>query len=255
MKQITPGMLRTAADIMEHKHPFERYSEARGAWIRTQIGLKTAYKYGEEVRLALATPPVGELLHNPHGLNADQVGCGFRLISEYERTTTPLEVADWWTGTHWYRVPPPPRSVEYADNDTYRVPLSVPWPVKPDPWAKLKAAWASGKQMQYRALGAETWLATSSPSWIPTYEYREAPEPEVVDLCAADILPGSVLRHPTWDESEWCDIGRVRRIDVAAAEILSFRVLREDGWLMNQSMPRTGAYDPGAWELCHKQKV
>lgn len=79
-------------------------------------------------------PPAdsGLVLHNPLGLTAEQVGPSHRLLCTIEKRQ-----GEYWNSRNeWHAVTS--RSEELSNEDTYRVPLSTPWPTpkeepQPDP--------------------------------------------------------------------------------------------------------------------------
>lgn len=127
-KQIE--QLRLTATLLETGHPFEVLID--GNWVASTaagLGIKCpllALFNTFEIRLALATPGDGRILHNPDNLTAEQVGAGWRLIEEAtEKNTHQVEEAEYWD-SKWFRIAG--CSKKYLDNFTYRLPLTTPWP-------------------------------------------------------------------------------------------------------------------------------
>jgi len=141
-------------------------------------------------------PPEGCRWHNPDNLTPEQVGIteGWRLALESEIATDSLfENCIAWFGGTWND------RHEWAGNDqrvTYRT--KNPLPVKPDPYAELKAAYAAGKAIQYHVGGSE-WVRVIDPSWIePIERYRIKPETKRAPLGPEDVVVGSLVRRSDW---------------------------------------------------------
>jgi hypothetical protein len=84
-----------------------------------------------EIRPVLATPPDGKPLNNPENLTAEQVGLGYRLTRKGEKPTPGAQV---WKGLvhssgEWQKRDDD--AAPYYAGSTYRLPLSVPWPLLP----------------------------------------------------------------------------------------------------------------------------
>lgn len=119
----TAERLRKAADIIESGHPFE-WEDAHGQWkpaIASDI--VSLISDGFDVRLALATPPDSRPLHNPNNLTAEQVGAGFRLLTQDEfRADLQLRHYEWYSvmQERWILEPQP---------HTTRAPCANPLPL------------------------------------------------------------------------------------------------------------------------------
>lgn len=139
--------LRLAAGIIETGHPWDLKVAEKWHSSSKYISAHplSCIFHGQEIRLALATPPDGRPLHNPDNLTAEQVGAGYRLLTqdEFQKDAHPKH-QEWWSvsfqpdtwvkeKTQRSRAP----LVNYGT--TYRLPLSVPWPEapKPEPTFKL----------------------------------------------------------------------------------------------------------------------
>jgi hypothetical protein len=127
-KTETAQQLRLAAGILETEHPFEVCRSRHKEWFTPDPMVATEWMPPEyEVRPVLATPPDGKPLHNPDNLSAEQVGLGYRLLTEQEIATHQNPVTEFLGGggewlTIAYAEP------KHYDNSSYRLPLSVPWP-------------------------------------------------------------------------------------------------------------------------------
>lgn len=172
----TAQQLELAAQILRTGHPWERELSI-GKWSKTDSSLVTMISGGLKIRPILATPPDNRPLHNPDNLTAEEVGLGRRLLCKDEKTITE---AEWWNGSSWKKTS---LKASYPRGNTYRLPLSVPWPSpKPDPYAELKKAHAEGKVIEVfikdDEYGPDRWSKKKSDGWpLPPEHYRIKPEP------------------------------------------------------------------------------
>lgn len=167
----TAQQLRLAADILETGHPWE--FRGIGGFIKPLPGTPVVNPVvdGNEIRPILATPPDGRPLHNPDNLTAEQVGVGYRLTLGKEEWSPNQEF--WYRATQKWE-----RSCHFHQSETFRLPLSIPWPAPVDPYAELKAAHAAGKVIQFKPHGC-SWEDNDDPDWTaPMSGYRIKPEPE-----------------------------------------------------------------------------
>ena len=163
----------------------------------------------QTAQLELATPPDNRPLHNPDKLTAEQVGVGYRLTLPEEWNPT----QEYWHSTKQWK-----KSSHYSSLDTFRLPLSVPWPEPVDPYAE--------------------------------------PATKEVELGPEDILPGSVLGLGDRKPHTWHGVQGVFLTTVVLRtfrESYSFTELKDEKWLINRSIPLTGKWNPDAWEPCSKQ--
>lgn len=122
----TAEQLRLAATIIETRHPWE-FESSKNQWGPpiAHGDIKAAVLAGYKIRLALATPPDGRPLLNWHNLTAEQVGAGYRLLLVDDRFNPEADVfiqGEWCkTGNKTF----------YTHQETYRLPISVPWPEAP----------------------------------------------------------------------------------------------------------------------------
>lgn len=179
----TAQQLELAAQILRTGHPWE--FKGVGGFIKPLPGTPVLNPVadGNEIRPVLATPPDNRPLHNPDNLTAEQVGVGYRLLLTSEKPNTHVKLQEKWKVDEWV-----PSGVIYADpltpeSNTYRLPLSVPWPEPVDPYAELKAAHAAGKVIQILnpAINPD-WIDALSPSWDSRYQYRIKPEEPAFQL-------------------------------------------------------------------------
>jgi len=131
-----------------------------------------------------------------------------------------------------------------------------------DLWAKEKAAFARGEKIEYRIrsyphANNTSWVIISDPSWLdsPWDEYRIAPEPEYVPLCAEDVPPGSYFRHESAHYAAWA----------APSEITLHGVIfwsqkanpKDGGEHLFISWPELQRYEilrpRGTWQACKKE--
>jgi hypothetical protein len=123
---------RLAADIFETEHPFEVRYPGTHEWDTVKHICPSEHVVNNcEIRPVLATPPDGRPLHNPDNLTAEQVGLGYRLTRKGERPTPQAQV---WMGVIHANGMWQERDVNaepYYAGSTYRLPLSVPWPLLP----------------------------------------------------------------------------------------------------------------------------
>lgn len=181
----TSQQLELAAQLIRTGHPWEWLS-VDNKWIKAyhnkpEVEIAT----GHRIRPILATPPDNRPLHNPDNLTAEQVGVGYRLLTEDEfQEDVHLQHQEWWS------ISVRPKSWMVGDlgrsrspklnfATTYRLPLSIPWSEPGDPYAKLKAAHAAGKVIECRLKdGSNQWSAkTANFNEFPSNcEYRIKPE-------------------------------------------------------------------------------
>jgi hypothetical protein len=121
----------------------------------------------------------------------------------------------------WKNRPYPQFDYTGCSKQTYRLPLSTPWPeAKVDAYAELKAAHKAGKVIQRRYDADSTrWWDINEPSltwkW-PVDTYRIKPDVKIIPLEAKDVPPGSAIGY---------------------------------------NFPLTGKWDSNAWEKCEKEAV
>jgi hypothetical protein len=266
-----------AADILRTGHMWEyRSPHSKVEWQKENDpdkGPLWRIYHQFEIRLSLATPGDGRVLHNPNSLTAEQVGAGWRLVLPGEITIDDMQVwrkhlNNWEpVGSYYYGFP---IVKNYGKDVSLRLPLSVPWPEEPkvDPYAELKAAWESGKRIRNRAAIKPIYIQKTADrptgydwSYSPEdYEIESVkPEPKMVPLEASDVLSGSVFR-PT-GQTGWCNPIVVGDDGVGFASSMSifgfpntikFETLMEKCEI-NQSVPSTGKWDATAWMKCEKE--
>ena len=119
----TANQLELAAAIIRTGHPWEyRCPHSIPEWKKEhRAKVDPIYRVASkwEIRLVLATPPDNRPLHNPSNLTAEQVGAGWRLTLENE--WNPLQ--EYWHSTEQWK-----KSTHLSELDTFRLPLSTPWP-------------------------------------------------------------------------------------------------------------------------------
>ena len=247
--------LRLAADILETGHPFEIW--IAGKWeIANRLTPEMCIQRGHEIRLALATPGDGRKVHNHDSLSAEQVGAGYRLIeAKTEKESPQNPIAEYWDNGQWFQISLV--SKRYNDTDTYRLPLTTPWPETPkvDPFAELKAAHKAGKVIQCKQDRSGNWVDIPMPTWdVEIYRYRIKPDVKMAPLEASDVLPGSAFKMLSCEFETFLPIficpGFVlihteKKLTVTYEELQKY-------WGINRSIPRTGKWDADAWELCQK---
>lgn len=214
----TAQQLELAAKILRTGHPWE-WQALDGEWVKPTIRteLHHVISDGLAIRLAFATPPDGRQLHNPDNLTAEQVGAGFRLTLKDE---SPHKNAELWNvfDKKWVNRLSHSAGSEYRKYNTYRLPLSVPWP--------------EPQLDQY------------------------ADEKKIVPFDISDVPPCSVLsiNPPRWfDIYGVCKEGIYVLDDEPLVEILWKWDYLAEKVKINRSIPLTGKWNPDAWEPCHKE--
>ena len=167
----------------------------------------------------------------PCGVMQSWTACAAAVIAEHERRKAEQVGPEWklpdppdgeqWHRTDWTRdmLPSGFRPHLMGENDEpgdfvmypkgwaivnseCRVPSSAtswhrrttrPLPVKPDPFAAEKAAFAAGKTIQCKDASTPWMDCETTPCWFHDVEYRVKPEPVLVPLGPDDVPPGSTL--------------------------------------------------------------
>lgn len=214
----TAQQFELAAQILRTGHPWE-WQASDGEWVKPTIRteLHHVISDGLAIRLAFATPPDGRPLHNPGNLTAEQVGAGFRLTLKDE---SPHKNAELWNVFDKKWVNRLSHNVEskYEKYNTYRLPLSVPWPEpQPDHYADEK---------------------------------------KTVPLGPEDVPPGSVLLSSTAECNgmRWTSAtcSKNEGIEINGRSCIPWVELMSH-WQINRSIPLTGKWNPDAWEPCSKE--
>jgi hypothetical protein len=148
----------------------------------------------------------------------------------------------------WKKETYPGRNTTTSNDSHRRTTRSLP-----DKWAKEKAAFAEGKQIQRRGRFDPPTPWFDCPTnfvWIydGSVEYRIKPEPEMIPLGPEDFPIGCTIKHISWSS------GSYAYPDVYANHIrlhegvYLYKDLRES-WLIHRPSK------PGVWEKCEKEKV
>ena len=208
-KQIE--QLKLATRLLETGHPWEYRDVSKAGWHKGESVWQIMCAPVEfEIRPILATPPDGRDLHNPDNLTAEQVGVGYRLVVGNDTFYT--EAERWHRGT-WLITG---NSHAHSRSETYRLPLSTPWPDAPKPF--------------------------------------QLPPPAKRDFGPEDVPPGSVFcMRAAKLPHVWCSILKVNwnGIIVSDKKEFSWKDLRRDPpCQINRSLPLTGKWNPDAWEDC-----
>ena len=218
----TAQQLELAAQILRTGHPWG-YRRIAGSRYKYNTPIEVVAD-GNTLSPLLATPPDGRPLHNPDNLTAEQVGVGYRLFLTSEKPNTHVKLQEKWKVDEWV-----PSGVIYADpltpeSNTYRLPLSVPWPEPADPYAE--------------------------------------PQTKTVPLGPEDVPPGSVFRGAGEakdpDDKGWCLITSCSRTGIrywrqadCDPEPIRWLTLKTNGAQINRSLSK-GQWNPDAWEPCSK---
>ncbi len=86
------------------------------------------------------------------------------------------------------------------------------------------------------------------------WRYADAEKKPKKPLGPEDVPPGSVVRGPADGTEVWAAVITVvsRGISITDGRCISYKPLKEDGWIINRSIPMTGKWDANAWEACEK---
>lgn len=277
----TPAQLRLAADILETGHPWG-FSITNGKAPRGYDTPLDVIADGNMLIPLLARPPYPATLHNPDNLTAEQVGAGYRLALKGEPT---IEKAEVWRsyGQEWDQIPQVfvGKSIGgyHGSEVSIRIPLSVPWPEKPDeiPWTE----WHGGEcplkdeeveEWQATCRNGVTVIRSSPPSAMAAYwshdqhaadsiAYRvlktRDSKPKV-PLGPEDVPPGSVFRANATKVDgnvQWWSVKRVEERGVVFNEDLwTWEELASSsyGWQINRPHHRDQDGNPTKWEACEK---
>jgi hypothetical protein len=275
----TPAQLRLAADLLETGHPMEW--QRNGTWYKcSSNGALNFVSQGYPIRPVLATPPYPATLHNPDNLTAEQVGVGYRLITADERRAQQNDTVEYWNAGIWRRISAPGLGWKHCIVNTYRLPLSVPWPEQPKPFTLPTpppgipwTEWPGGEcplkdeeveewERKYPTCSIKDNSKPSSFDWqrkgfvtdIIAYRVLKTREPKPkVPLGPEDVPPGSVVRPKHWSGgSEWIGVQSVRTLDCRIdVNTYKWERLQKD-FLINRSIPQTGKWDATKWEACEK---
>ena len=192
----------------------------------------------------LPDPPDGEAWHRTDWTQ-DMLPDGYRPliigeIGDYEVSTSGKV---WQDGSN---PSSPTPAVHHAFLCTTR-----PLPVKLDPFAAEKAAFAAGKTIQFRRIGiSDAWRDALRPEWSDLdFEYRVKPEPVLVPLGPDDVPIGSAVRclRDQPDISFWI----VQQVWTGGIYLrgdnMSFDFLMRNGCEINRN-------DGLGWQPCSKIK-
>ena len=129
------AQLELALAIMKAGHPFlTADKETPFSWWYESGTAYDAIAKGKIIRPTFIQAPLGEKLHNPMNLSAEQVGVGYRLISEYEqKNDIHKDKADIWfttacLGIGWHKAN---TNLSANFGASIRVPSSCPFAKKP----------------------------------------------------------------------------------------------------------------------------
>jgi len=155
-------------------------------------------------------PPAPHTIHNPDKLTPEQVGPDHRLLCTVEVDGKYTEELEWWnrsaTTPKWEHNDRTP----YSTRNTYRVPLSTPWP----------EVSAMPDLTQLHANGAKAWRDVPDGSaWVEQLRGNTDPRDAQIEALKADLLklghemaktesrcafltPRPVSQKPTKEESD-----------------------------------------------------
>ena len=140
----------------------------------------------------LPDPPEGEQWHRIDWTQ-DMLPDGWRPLLATEHTTEGDDISG--DGKHWTLHFGSDWELSAGAERSWFQRTTRPLPVKPDPFAAEKGAFAAGKTIQYFSKRSDEWLDCDScpPSWLPDYEYRVKPEPVLVQLGPDDVKCGDEI--------------------------------------------------------------
>jgi len=267
-KNKKSSQLRLAADILDTGHPW-KFKGLQDQWYYGLASTPDSFvASGQEIRLEMVSPPNGQLLHNPDNLSADQVGAGYRLLTQEEFAADQhLHHYEWYSvyipQQRWNLETETARTRDPSANcgTTFRVPISCPWYEAPkiDPNAEVKVAFEAGKIIQFRYKNDAPVYWTDDKATFPAFdnsqlEFRVKPE---LPLNCGDIPFGSVFRlrgtNDNWFAPISVTVTGVRFYDHALQKHV------HKGWALlmaenevNQSIPLAGKWNEKAWGPCSK---
>lgn len=167
-----------------------------------------------------------------------------------------------------WHLPDPPEGYEWHRNDWTEEMLPEGWrplllgesvEVGDDVWLNKEYGWntsANGSSIGRNPL--HPFARTRRPLPPPKPKLRE------VQLCADDVLPGSVIRPVGWSGNQYVNFEAVVKngIRMIASEwgepIATYGYIPwqelEARWQINRSISLTGKWDAAAWEKCSKME-
>ena len=190
----------------------------------------------------LPDPPAGAAWHRLDW-TADMLPDGYRplLLGESLQKADEGDYGDGWIAfvggnTHLYH--------------QYHYRTTRPLPVKPDPFAAEKAAFAAGKTIQYKSqINDHQWFdCYIAPMWVDGRKYRIKPEPVMIPLGPDDVPPGSL---------HFCDTNGYLWLSIVAVTgkgICTKQGFTDFGSLFRCNTHKINRQDGLGWVPCSKIK-
>ena len=246
----TPGQI--ACDAF-HKHE-QRGSKSSWDVSAEAVIAEHERRKAEQVKpeWKLPDPPEGEQWHCTDWTR-DMLSEGWRPLLVGENKHVGTQIIQQEAGGQWatYSEECEPN----ASDKYYFMRTSRPLPVKPDPYAAEKAAFAQGKTIQSYSTMGRKWIDLPIPSWCaPPNTYRVKPDPVLVPLGPDDVKCGQRIKHKNYDvsiESMICGVfgDGVARVQWSTGgvsmEIVKWGELKRE-WSIDRN-------DGKGWVACSKE--
>ena len=195
----------------------------------------------------LPDPPEGAAWHRTDWTQ-DMLPEGWRPLLAVEHTTKGDDVS--CDGKHWTRHIGLHWKLSAGDEPNWFQRTTRPLPVKPDPFAAEKAAFAQGKTIQFKGReSAYDWSdCYTAPGWFSDCEYRIKPDPVLVPLGPDDVPPGSL---------HFCDTNGYLWLSIVAVTdkgICTTHGFTDFGSLFRCNTHKINRQDGLGWVPCSKPK-
>ena len=198
--------LELALAIMKTNHPFSYSLVNHSGWQYncTDVTPYEAITNNRQIRLEFVNPPTGLDHHNPHNLTPDQVGAGYRLITEFEAKNNihQDQVETWFGSTEpigWRKFP----VLNMKENwgASMRVPVSCPFHTSP---VLVKPVWEMPKAPAGKQWHTDGWKEEDLPSgWRPLLLNEKREDEDEMQYCPE--------KAPYPYKFIWGEVGYVRK--------------------------------------------